>query len=209
LLNRDFTVIEKPANTSVEIQELIARRWSGRAFKTTAVSREDIKSLVEAAHWAPSCFNDQPWRFLVWDRNHDADAWSKAFECLGEGNQEWVRESPVLLLACNDTEFSSRPGRANRWGQHDSGGASQNLHLQATALGLMSHPRAGYDQDKARATFNIPQQFNLLEMIAVGHPVDSAIDLEGERKDRETAPREREPLGGRFFDSAWCRSITG
>jgi len=200
-------MIKKPAVTSTPIHELIANRWSGRAFKTDAVSREHIVSLVEAAQWAPSCFNDQPWRFIVWDINHDAAAWQKGFECLTEGNQSRVKDAPVLILACSDTEFSSRPGRANRWGQHDSGGASQNLHLQATALGLMSHTMAGYDQDKARNTFVIPDRYNLLEMIAVGHPVESADDLEGEIKIRETSPRLREAVGTRFFDSDWDRPI--
>ena len=200
-------MIEKPAKTNSPINDIIARRWSGRAFKHDAITREQITSMVEAAHWAPSCFNDQPWRFIVWDRNHDADAWQQAFDCLGEGNQEWVKHAPVLLLACNDTEFSSRPGRVNRWGQHDTGMASQNLHLQAVALGLMTHPMAGYDQDKIRTIFRIPERYELLAMIAVGHPVDSADDLDTETRERELAPRVRESLGSRFFDSAWDKPV--
>ncbi len=196
-------MIKKPAKTSVPIHDIIANRWSGRAFKQDSVSRDDIMTMLEAAHWAPSCFNDQPWRFLVWDKNQNADAWQKAFDCLTEGNQQWVVDAPVLLLVCSDTEFSKRPGRANRWGQHDAGMASQNLHLQAVALDLMSHPMAGYDKDKIRAVFEIPERFDLLAMIAIGHPVDSADGLDEENRERELAPREREPLGTRFFDSGW------
>jgi nitroreductase len=200
-------MIKKPAKTSVPIHDLIADRWSGRAFKTDAISREQILAMVEAAHWAPSCFNDQPWRFLVWDRSHDAEAWQNAFGCLSEGNREWVADAPVLLLACSDTEFSKRPGRANRWGQHDAGMASQNLHLQAVALGLMTHPMAGYDQDKTREIFAIPERFELLAMIAVGHPIDSADDLDEKSRERELEPRERESLGSRIFDSHWDKPI--
>ena len=200
-------MIKKPAKSSVPINDIIANRWSGRAFKTDAIAREHILAMVEAAHWAPSCFNDQPWRFMVWDRNHDAAAWQKAFNCLAEGNQEWVSNAPVLLLACNDTEFAKRPGRANNWGQHDTGMASQNLHLQATSLGLMTHPMAGYDKDKMRTEFGIPERYDLLAMIAVGHPVDSADELDTENKERELAPREREPVGSRFFDSKWDNPI--
>jgi nitroreductase len=201
-------MIKKPAKTSAPIHELMANRWSGRAFKNDAITREQILSMVEAAHWAPSCFNDQPWRFLVWDKNHDAGAWQQAFDCLSEGNQQWVVDAPVLLLVCGDTEFSKRPGRANRWGQHDAGMASQNLHLQAVALGLMAHPMAGYNKDKARETFAIPERYDLLAMIAVGHPVASADSLDGDRKERELEPRRREPIGSRMFDSKWENPIT-
>ena len=200
-------MIRKPAKTFEPIHDLIADRWSGRAFKHEAVSREQIMAMVEAAHWAPSCFNDQPWRFLVWDKNHDADAWQQAFDCLDDGNQEWAIDAPVLLLACSDTEFSKRPGRANRWGQHDAGMASQNLHLQAVALGLMTHPMAGYDKIRARDIYAIPERYNLLAMIAVGHPVDSADDLDEKRRERELEPRGREPLGSRFFDGRWNNPI--
>lgn len=200
-------MIRKPAKTFEPIHDLIADRWSGRAFKDDAVSREQIVAMVEAAHWAPSCFNDQPWRFLVWDKNHDADAWQQAFDCLDDGNREWVIDAPVLLLVCSDTEFSKRPGRTNRWGQHDAGMASQNLHLQAVALGLMTHPMAGYDKTRAREIYAIPERYDLLAMIAVGHPVDSADDLDEKRRERELEPRAREPLGSRFFDGRWNNPI--
>ncbi|KPK11472.1 MAG: nitroreductase [Acidithiobacillales bacterium SG8_45] len=199
--------MRKPAKTFEPIHDLIADRWSGRAFKPEPVSREQIIAMVEAAHWAPSCFNDQPWRFLVWDKNHDADTWQQAFDCLDEGNRQWVIDAPVLLLVCSDTEFSKRPGRANRWGQHDAGMASQNLHLQAVALGLMTHPMAGYDKPRAREVFEIPERYDELAMIAVGHPVDSADDLDEKRRERELEPREREPLGSRFFDGHWDKPI--
>lgn len=200
-------MIEKPATTSRAIHELLARRWSGRAFTGDGVGREQLITLLEAARWAPSCFNDQPWRFLVWDRSRDTGAWQRAFDCLSEGNREWVKDAPVLLLACADTEFSSRPGSPSRWGRHDTGAASMNLYLQAVALGLMAHPMAGYDQDAIRAAFAIPERYTLCAMIAVGHPVDVTTGLDPERADRELAPRTRAPLGTRFFDGAWDRPV--
>jgi nitroreductase len=200
-------MIQKPAQTATPIHELLARRWSGRAFKDAPISRAELYSLLEAAHWAPSCFNDQPWRFLVWDRNHDAGAWRRAFDCLDEGNRSWVKDAPILLLACADTEFSKRPGRANRWGMHDTGAASMNLHLQAVARGMMSHPMAGYDKPRIRAEFAIPERYGLCAMIAVGRPVDSADALGEKEGERELQPRVREPLGTRFFDGRWNEPV--
>ena len=86
------------AQTQVPIDNLISRRWSGRAFDPLKpVAREQLVALLEAARWAASCFNEQPWRFLVWDRNADANSWQKAFGCLGEWNQKWVINAPVLI----------------------------------------------------------------------------------------------------------------
>ncbi|MDP2879630.1 MAG: nitroreductase family protein, partial [Sulfuricella sp.] len=89
----------KTASTQVDIHDIIARRWSCRAFDASKpVSREQIVALLEAARWAPSCFGDEPWRFIVWDKNSDAAAWQEAFDCLGEWNQNWVKNAPVLML---------------------------------------------------------------------------------------------------------------
>ena len=97
---------KKIAQTGTPIHDLIAQRWSPRAFdKSGVVTREQLTSLLEAARWAPSCFGDEPWRYLVWDRNHDAAAWEKAFDCLAEANQKWVKNAPVLLCACADSLF--------------------------------------------------------------------------------------------------------
>jgi len=195
-------MISKPATTSQPIDPLIRKRWSGRAFvENQPVAREQIVSLLEAARWAPSCWNDQPWRYIVFDRFHNRDAWQKAFECLSEGNQKWVIQAPVLLIAFADTRFT-RNGKPNRWGQHDTGAASTSLCLQAASIGLMAHQMAGYDRDKVRQTFSIPDQFDIMSMIAVGHPAEENQIHPDELK-RELEPRERAPLGERFFDSAW------
>ena len=193
---------EKPAQTQVPIDNLLSRRWSGRAFDPLKpVTREQLVALLEAARWAASCFNDQPWRFLVWDRNANAANWQKAFECLGEWNQKWVLNAPVLMLSCAGSIFEKND-KPNRWGQHDTGAAGQNLYLQATALGLVAHPMGGFDADKARRTFNIPAPYTCMAMIAVGFPAPPE-SLEGEYREAELAPRERKPLTECFFEGSW------
>lgn len=192
----------KLAQTQVPINDVLARRWSGRAFDPLKpVQREQLVALLEAARWAASCYNEQPWRFLVWDRNADAASWQKAFGCLGEWNQKWVINAPVLILSCAGSTYE-RNGKPNRWGQHDTGAAGQNLYLQAAAMGLMAHPMGGYDADKARAVFAIPADYTPMAMMAVGHP-GPADSLEEEYRQLETAARTRRPLAECFFENGW------
>ena len=194
--------VTKIALTSQVIHDLIARRWSPRAFdKNKPVSRKQLIALLEAARWAPSCFGDEPWCYLVWDRHRDPDSWQKAFECLAEGNQVWVKNAPLLLASIAGSQFA-RNGKPNRWGQHDTGAASANLVLQAVALGLAAHQMGGFDADKLREKFAIPASYTPMAMIAVGYQADAAF-LEGEIKERELAPRARRPLGEKFFDGTW------
>ncbi len=198
--------MKNPASTQVAINQTIANRWSGRAFDAAKpVSKEQILSLCEAARWAPSCFGDEPWRFLVWDKNSNADAWQKAFDCLAPSNQTWVKNAPVLLLVCADTLFGHNQ-TPNRWAQYDTGAAGENLCLQAADLGLMAHQMGGFNVDAAREAFAIPAQFTLMAMVAVGYAGDANL-LPDELKARELAPRKRKPIGDLFFDSAWNQSI--
>ncbi|MFZ5594921.1 MAG: nitroreductase family protein [Pseudomonadota bacterium] len=193
---------DKSAKTQAPIHDLIARRWSGRAFDASKpVSREQILSLLEAARWAPSCYGDEPWRFIVWDKNSDAASWLAAFECLGEFNQQWVKNAPVLILATAASTFRHN-GKPNRWGQYDTGAAAENLCLQATAQGLMAHQMGGFDVEKTRKSFNIPLEYECMAMIAAGHPAAADV-LEGDLKARELAERARCPLEERFFEGAW------
>ncbi len=195
-------IVEKKAQTSVAIHDLIARRWSPRAFdKSKPVSRALVIALLEAARWAPSCYGDEPWRYLLWDRQRDPASWQKAFECLSEGNQAWVKNVPLLLASIAGSQFAHN-GKPNRWGQHDTGAASANLVLQAVALGLAAHQMGGFDADKLREKFAIPPGYTPMAMIAVGYQADAGI-LEGEVKERELAPRTRMPLGEKFFEGSW------
>lgn len=196
----------KPAITSVPINETIAKRWSGRAYDATKpVSHEQIVALLEAARWAPSCFGDQPWRFLVWNKNTDADAWQQAFECLAASNQTWVKHAPILMLSCADTLFGHNQS-PNRWAQYDTGAAAENLCLQAAHLGLMAHQMGGFNADLAREKFAIPTQYTPMAMIAIGYEGD-ANNLPDELKTRELAERKRKTLGELFFDGVWDRPV--
>lgn len=195
-------MIEKPANTSTPIHDLLAQRWSPRAIdQQQPVSRDMQLSLLEAARWAPSCFGDQPWRYLVWDRFHDQDAWQAAFNCLGDGNKAWVRSTPVLMASFADSVFR-RNGMPNRWGQHDTGAASENLALQGWSLGLVVHQMGGFDREKLRAAFDIPEQFTPMAMIAIGHPGDPD-ELPEEKKISELKPRLRVPLAEMAYAGRW------
>lgn len=195
-------MFEKRASTAVPVEEIIARRWSGRSYDPARpVEREKLIALLEAARWAPSCFGDEPWRYLIWDRDADPDHWRRAFDCLTEGNRSWAGAAPILMLSVADSVFMKN-AKANRWGQHDTGAASMSLALQATALGLMVHQMGGFDAERIRAEFGIPERYACMAAITVGYQLpESAIP--DEQREREYAPRARRPLGQSFFRGTW------
>ncbi len=200
--------MHNPAITQVAIDHTIANRWSGRAYDATkGATHSQVLALLEAARWAPSCFGDQPWRFIVWDKNADAASWQQAFDCLVPGNQAWVKDAPLLFLICTDTLFGHNQ-KPNRWAEYDAGAAAENLCLQASSMGLMAHQMGGFDPSKARAMFNIPEQYTLMAMVSVGYPAD-VNTLEGEILARETAARTRKPLSDLFFDGSWGNAVKG
>ena len=199
-------MLEKPAIAQVAIADLIARRWSPRAIDPDKpVGREHLLALLEAARWAPSCSGEEPWRYLVWDRFRDPSGWRQAFECLDEGNQIWVRNAPVLLLSLAAPNFG-RNDKPNRWAQHDTGAASENLCLQATAMDLVAHQMGGFDPEKTKACFNIPTDHACMAMIAVGHPAPADV-LSEPLRDRELAPRKRKPLDRMVFEGGWEQGL--
>ena len=197
---------KNPAITQVAIADLIAQRWSPRAIDPDQpVSRDQLLALLEAARWAPSCFGDQPWRYLVWDRFRDPAGWRQAFDCLAEGNQLWVKNAPILLLAVAAPNFGHND-QPNRWAQYDTGAASENLCLQATALGLVAHQMGGFDPEVAKARFNIPAAHVGMAMIAIGHP--GAIELLPQAlAEKEQAPRSRKPLAQLAFEGRWGQNV--
>ncbi|MFT7228920.1 MAG: nitroreductase [Methylophilaceae bacterium] len=198
--------MKKPVTTQAPVHDIIANRWSPRAYDASKpVSQAQIMSMLEAARWAPSCFGDEPWRFIVWDKNKDAAAWGKAFDCIVPGNQGWAKDAPVFVLICADTLFGQNQ-KPNRWGAYDTGAAAVSLSLQATSMGLVTHQMGGFDGEKTRAAFNIPEQFEMMSMMAVGYIAD--VDaLPGEEKERILAGRKRKPLGELFYEGVWNQSI--
>jgi nitroreductase len=202
-------MLDKPAQTSKPIHELLARRWSPRAFDPKRpVSREQLKVLLEAGRWAPSCNGDEPWRYLIWDRGRDPEGWQKAFDCLSDNNKKWVKNVPLLMLSCAGSIFQAT-GKPNRWTQHDTGAASVSMALQAVALGLIVHQMGGWDVDKARAAFDIPADYTPMAMIAVGYQAEPDTIDDPEVKKKELAPRARKPLAERFFEGGWGKPYQG
>lgn len=199
-------MFEKSALTQEPIAAIIANRWSGRAFDASKpVPPQAIISLCEAARWAPSSYGDEPWRYLVWDKLADPMAWQRAFSCLAESNQVWVKRAPLLLLSLANKNFR-HDGSANRFAQHDTGMASMAMVLEAVALGLMAHQMGGFDSAKIRAAFAIPEDYTCMAMIAIGYPASPDI-LDGNLKERELASRSRQPLGAHFFSGAWGKGL--
>jgi nitroreductase len=198
--------MKKPVTTQAPVHDIIANRWSPRAYDASKpVSQAQIISMLEAARWAPSCFGDEPWRFIVWDKNKDVAAWEKAFDCIVQGNQGWAKDAPVFVLICAGTLFEQNQ-KPNRWGAYDTGAAAVSLSLQATSMGLVTHQMGGFDGEKTRAAFNIPEQFEMMSMMAVGYIAD--VDaLPEEAKERTLAPRKRKPLGELFYEGVWNQSI--
>ena len=196
---------EKPSQTDYPINELMRRRWSPRAFQEgRPVERETVLTLLEAARWAPSCFNDQPRHFLVFDGS-DADALERARACLSPGN-DWALKAPMLMLSVARDTFE-KTGKPNRWAQHDTGLATENLLLEAVELGVAAHPMAGYDPERARSEFGIPRGYTPIAMIAIGHPYGGKLEqLDEKLRGKELASRERKPIGEIAFAGYWGRS---
>ena len=199
-------MFKKQIDTTQPIHELLAGRWSGRAFDPMRpVEQTKVLALLEAARWAPSCYGDQPWRFVIWDRTRNEVAWHLALDCLAEGNKVWARHAPLLMLACADS-LLTRDGSPNRWGQYDTGAAAVSLALQAAALEMTVHQMGGFDSDKARREFNIPDRYTPMAMIAVGYQLPE-FKIPVELKEREYARRERRPLPESFFESSWGNGV--
>lgn len=192
--------MDKPAPTQFPIYDLLARRWSPRAFDERRVATDLLRTLFEAARWAPSSSNEQPWRFFVASKDSET-AWNRLFECLTEGNRKWAFRAPVLILSVASMNFED-DGTPNRHAFHDTGLATENLVLQATAHGLVAHPMAGFDVEKARADLQIPAGYEPVAMIAIGYPGDPNI-LPERLRERELQARSRRPIGEWTFSGQW------
>jgi nitroreductase len=191
--------MEKPAETQSPIHDLLKRRWSPRTFGERLVEPDTLRSLFEAARWAPSSNNEQPWRFLVATKENKAD-WDRLFACLVEGNQKWARQAPVLMLSIAKLTFDDES--VNRHALHDTGMAVENLIIQATSMGLFVHQMAGFRRDQARKECQIPDGYEPVAMIALGYPGDPAT-LPDYLRERELKPRERNSISEFVFSGTW------
>lgn len=191
--------MKKPADTAFPVHDLIRARWSPRAFADRPIPAQAVGSLLEAARWAPSCFNDQPWAFLV-ARREDREGFERLGSCLVEANG-WARRAGLLLLVAVRPTFA-RNGKPNRHAPHDVGLALENLILQAEAMDLAAHAMAGFDAGKAREVLGIPDGWEPLTMLAVGHPA-AEDELTGDVLKGESTPRSRRPLREIAFGARW------
>lgn len=178
---------------------LFHHRWSPRAYTDREVSPASLAKVFEAARWAASSYNEQPWRYLVGVRN--SETYKKIFASLIGFNQGWAGSAPVLILGVASTKFSHN-GTENGSALYDLGAASSYLTLQAAALGLATHQMAGYSHDAARAAFGIPEEYAFGAVIALGYQGEPATLSNEHMLAQEIAPRERKPLQD-FVFSAW------
>lgn len=192
--------MSKEATTDFPVHKFISQRWSPYAFDDRSVSRTDLCSLLEAARWAPSSYNEQPWSYILATQD-EPDEFAKLLSCLVEGNQAWAKAAPVLLVGCASLKFS-RNGKPNAAATHDLGLAAGNLCLEATARGLSVHQMIGIEPDKVRELYRIPDGVQPLTGLAIGYAA-APETLPEKFRERDLASRTRKPLAEFVFGSEW------
>lgn len=180
----------KHAPSETGVNDLILQRWSPRSFANKPVPSEDLTKIFTAASWAASSYNEQPWRFFV-GKKGDA-TYSKIFDTLVDRNQGWATTAPILILSVGKKTFT-QSGDPNPYALHDTGAASANLALEATALGLHTHGMGGFDKQKTRTSLEIPEAFEIGAVWALGYLGDPTA-LPEQMQQMELAPRSRKPL---------------
>jgi nitroreductase len=190
----------KKAVTDYPIQPVLAERWSPYGFEDRAVSEADLRSLFEAARWAASSYNEQPWNYLVATKEN-LHEFGRLLSCLVEANQAWAKAAPVLVLGIASLRFAKN-NKDNRAAVHDLGLAAGNLALEATARGLSVHQMIGIVPDKAREVYQIPDHYEAWTAMAIGYKADPA-KLPDALKERDLAPRQRKALSEFVFTGQW------
>jgi nitroreductase len=176
--------------TTYPVHELIRQRWSPRAFSAQQVAPEALEQVLEAASWAFSAMNEQPWRY-IYAHKSDTEAFNRLLSCLLPANQAWAKHAPVLILSLVKTHYDN--GTLNRTAMHDVGAANATLFLEATALGLHGHVLGGFDMARTREVLNLPESLEPVAFISLGY-VGTPDQLDEPFRARETAARKRKPL---------------
>jgi len=193
------------APSEVHIHELLLRRASSHAFSNRPVTAQDLRAVLEAARWAPSSYNAQPWRFLV-ARREDASRFANILDVLAPVNREWASSAQVLIVTVARMDYPHN-GRPNRHAWHDVGLATGNLMTQAEALGLVTGPMGGFDPKAARERLHIPEGWDPVAVIALGYPERREAN-DGDGVDaRPAKPRERKPLAEIVYGGDWGEPI--
>ena len=190
----------KKAVPDYPIQQALADRWSPYGFEERAVTEADLCSLFEAARWAASSYNEQPWNYFVATKENPKE-FELLLSCLVEANQAWAKAAPVLVLGVVSLRFA-KDHKNNRAAVHDLGLASGNLVVEATTRGLSVHQMIGILPDKARELYQIPEHFEAWTAMAIGYNADPAT-MPAALKERDMAPRQRRPLRDFVFTGQW------
>ncbi len=198
--------MEKPAVTEYDVLPLISHRWSPVLFSDRLVEKEKLLSVLEAARWAPSSYNEQPWSFLVATRDQPEE-FQRLLDCLAESNVDWAQHCPVLMISVAKRQFD-RNKSANRHAFHDVGLATENLMLQASSLGLFTHGMAGFDGDKMRETYHIPESHEPVAVIALGYAAENDQSAPEHLRKRDASERSRRPLRSFVFEGKWNQQAT-
>jgi nitroreductase len=187
---------------TININELIKTRRSPRAYAETDVEVWKLNALFEAAKWAPSAMNEQPWRFIYAAKNGNPDSYEKIFSSLMEGNQTWAKSAPVLIVLCAKMNFSGQQNQLNKYAFYDAGLAMANALFEATELGLWVHQIGGFYPDIIKKELNIPEGFEPVVVATVGYLGDPNT-LPENLKEREIAPRKRKEISEIVFNGKW------
>lgn len=190
----------KQVTPDYPIHELITKRWSPYSFADRSVSDDDLRALFEAARWAASSYNEQPWSYIVATKA-EAKEFERLLSCLVEANQAWAKAAPVLAIACTSLNFKLN-GKPNAAAVHDLGLASATLTFEATARGLFVHQMIGILPDQVREFYQVPDGVRPLTGLAIGYPADADL-LPEKYRDRDLAPRARKPLADFIFGGQW------
>ena len=183
------TEVEQHRKPTFDVHPLIYKRWSPRAMSGKALSGINLMRLFEAARWAPSSYNGQPWRFVY--ANRSTPQWSDFLNLLGDFNRSWAESASTLVVVLSRKRFehNDKPSRTHSF---DTGAAWQNLALQALSMNVVVHAMEGFDYEAARSLLELPDLYEVEAMIAVGLPADKEV-LDDDLQDREE-PSDRKPV---------------
>lgn len=195
--------MDKPAINQYPIHELLKNRWSSRAFSNRPVALDELLSLFEAARWAPSGGNSQPWAF-IFITQEDVERHQAFVDLLTGRNPDWAKNAPVLVLAVVNRERA--PGKPNYWALYDLGQAVAHLTVQATAQGLSLRQMGGFDREKARTVFGVPEGYDPVTAIAIGYRGDPG-ELPEDMRAGELGGRSRKSLDEFVFAGLWNEPV--
>lgn len=190
----------KHAAPDFPIQDLLAERWSPYAFADRPVEDVHLSSLFEAARWAASSYNEQPWSYFV-ATQQTPEEYARLLSCLVPANQAWAKSAPVLVIGVVSLKFSQN-SQDNRAAVHDLGLASANLVMEATARGLAVHQMIGILPDRVRELYQLPENVEAWTAMAIGY-VANADELPVGLRERDLLPRQRKPTSQFVFTASW------